>query len=78
MRALFADHRSFPFPNHSSLKPPTDPPAHHSQVQYSLLDRRPENGMADFCAQHNIKLLPYGVLAGGFLSDKYLGVSPKQ
>ncbi|KAL4429190.1 hypothetical protein ABPG77_010169 [Micractinium sp. CCAP 211/92] len=50
----------------------------NNQVQYSLLDRRPENGMADFCAQHNIKLLPYGVLAGGFLSDKYLGVSPKQ
>lgn len=34
--------------------------------------------MADFCAQHGIKLLPYGVLAGGFLSDKYLGASPKQ
>lgn len=48
------------------------------QVQYSLLDRRPENGMAEFCAREGIKLLPYGVLAGGFLTDKYLGVSPKQ
>ncbi len=44
------------------------------QVQYSLLDRRPENGMSDFCLQHGIGILPYGVLAGGFLSDKYLGL----
>ena len=44
------------------------------QVQYSLLDRRPENGMSDFCLQHKIGILPYGVLAGGFLSDKYLGM----
>ena len=28
----------------------------------------------DFCSKHDIKLLPYGVLAGGLLSDKYLGV----
>lgn len=45
-----------------------------SQVQYSLLDLRPERAMAPFCQQHGISLLPYGVLAGGFLSDKYLGV----
>ncbi|KAG2451292.1 hypothetical protein HYH02_003898 [Chlamydomonas schloesseri] len=45
-----------------------------NQLQYSLLDRRPENGMLAFCAANDIKLLPYGVLAGGFLSDKYLGV----
>ena len=44
------------------------------QVQYSLLDRRPENGMSDFCLQQGIGILPYGVLAGGFLSDKYLGM----
>ena len=45
------------------------------QVQYSLLDRRPENGMSEYCQRHGITLLPYGVLAGGFLTDKYLGVS---
>ena len=44
------------------------------QVQYSLLDRRPENAMADFCAQHGISLLPYGTTAGGLLSDRYLGL----
>ena len=48
------------------------------QVQYSLLDRRPENGMAQFCAQHGIKLLPYGVVGGGLLADKYLGMPAPQ
>ena len=42
------------------------------QVQYSLLDRRPENGMVDLCAEHGIRLLSYGSLAGGFLTDRYL------
>ena len=48
-------------------------PSHCMQVQYSLLDRRPENGMVAYCKANDIKLLPYGVLAGGFLSEKYLG-----
>ncbi|MGJ3253051.1 MAG: aldo/keto reductase [Elainellaceae cyanobacterium] len=45
------------------------------QVQYSLIDRRVENRMQSFCQQHDIGLLPYGPLAGGFLSDKYVGVA---
>jgi hypothetical protein len=40
------------------------------QVQYSLLDRRPENEMAAYCLQRGVQLLPYGVVAGGLLSDK--------
>lgn len=43
------------------------------QAQYSLLDRRPERHMTACCSDNNVALLPYGVLAGGFLSDKYLG-----
>ena len=43
-----------------------------NQVQFSLLDRRPLNGMVDLCAQHGIKLLTYGTLAGGLLSDRYV------
>lgn len=43
------------------------------QAQYSLLDRRPERYMTGCCAEKNISLLPYGVLAGGFLTDRYLG-----
>jgi len=48
------------------------------QVQYSLLDRRPEHGMVDFCRAHDIRLLCYGTLAGGFFSEKYLGMSEPQ
>ena len=44
-----------------------------NQLQYSLLDRRPENGMVELCREHSIKLLCYGTVAGGFLSDKWLG-----
>lgn len=47
------------------------PMASH-QVQYSLLDRRPERGMADFCERHGITLLCYGSLAGGFLAARWL------
>lgn len=40
------------------------------QVQYSLLDRRPDNGLIEFCQKHDISLLPYGTVGGGFLTDK--------
>lgn len=43
------------------------------QLQYSLMDLRPEGGMADFCARHGIHLFCYGTIAGGFLSNKWLG-----
>jgi aryl-alcohol dehydrogenase-like predicted oxidoreductase len=43
------------------------------QVQYSLLDTRPENGLADLCAARGMRLLSYGTLAGGFLSEAWLG-----
>jgi aryl-alcohol dehydrogenase-like predicted oxidoreductase len=44
-----------------------------NQVQFSLVDRRPEVSMVQFCQQHSIKLFTYGTLCGGFLSEKYLG-----
>ncbi|OCQ91374.1 aldo/keto reductase [Nostoc sp. MBR 210] len=43
-----------------------------NQVQFSLVDRRPEVAMVEFCQEHNIKLLTYGTVCGGFLSEKYL------
>ncbi len=43
-----------------------------NQVQYSLIDRRPETRMATFCQEHGIHLLAYGTLGGGLLSEKYL------
>ncbi len=44
-----------------------------NQVQFSLIDRRPEVNMVPFCMEHNIKLLTYGTLCGGLLSQSYLG-----
>jgi aryl-alcohol dehydrogenase-like predicted oxidoreductase len=46
-----------------------------NQVQYSLVDRRPEIRMAAFCQEHGMTLLAYGTLLGGLLSEKYLGRS---
>jgi aryl-alcohol dehydrogenase-like predicted oxidoreductase len=43
------------------------------QVQYSVLDHRPENGMVDLCLENDIALLCYGSVAGGFLGDRWLG-----
>ena len=44
-----------------------------NQVQYSLIDRRPEVQMTSVCEEQRVWLLPYGVLCGGLLSDRYLG-----
>ncbi|GAX74330.1 hypothetical protein CEUSTIGMA_g1779.t1 [Chlamydomonas eustigma] len=49
-----------------------------NQLSYSLLDTRPENGCSDFCQANGINMICYGVLAGGFLSEKYLGVPLNQ
>jgi len=44
-----------------------------NQVCFSLLDQRPQDGMTRLCLQHGIKLLAYGTVAGGFLTDRWLG-----
>ena len=43
-----------------------------NQVQYSIIDSRPENLLIPFCEKQNIRILAYGSLLGGFLSEKYL------
>jgi len=43
-----------------------------NQVQYSILDQRAEKLMVPFCQKREIKILAYGVLLGGFFSEKYL------
>jgi aryl-alcohol dehydrogenase-like predicted oxidoreductase len=45
-----------------------------NQVQYSLIDRRPEVRMASYCQQHRVHLLAYGAVCGGLLSERYLGL----
>jgi len=44
-----------------------------NQVQYSLVDRRPEVAMAPFCQEHGVVLFTYGTLLGGLLSERFLG-----
>ncbi|WP_089936658.1 aldo/keto reductase [Candidatus Entotheonella palauensis] len=44
-----------------------------NQVQYSLIDLRPERAMAPLCQAHGMSLLTYGTLGGGLISDTFLG-----
>lgn len=44
-----------------------------NQVCFSLLDRRAADQMSTLCVQHGVRLLAYGTLAGGFLTDRWLG-----
>ncbi|HEY6885773.1 MAG TPA: aldo/keto reductase [Nitrososphaeraceae archaeon] len=44
-----------------------------NQVQYSIIDSRPEVKMIPFCLKHNINLLAYGSICGGLMSERYLG-----
>ena len=43
------------------------------QLQYSLVDDRPNIRMVEFCRTHGIALLCYGTVCGGFLSERWLG-----
>jgi aryl-alcohol dehydrogenase-like predicted oxidoreductase len=43
-----------------------------NQVQYSILDQRPERKMSSCCQKYGMHILAYGTLLGGFLSEKYL------
>lgn len=44
-----------------------------NQVCYSLLDQRAAGEMTELCLKHGVKLLAFGTVAGGFLSEKWLG-----
>ncbi len=44
-----------------------------NQVSFSLLDRRAAGAMTAFCLQSGVRLLAYGTLGGGFLSDRWVG-----
>ena len=58
----------------SDVPPPTPPPHFLAASCYSMLDSRPKTGgMTDYCQANGIKLLCYGVVAGGFLTDKWVG-----
>jgi aryl-alcohol dehydrogenase-like predicted oxidoreductase/enamine deaminase RidA (YjgF/YER057c/UK114 family) len=44
-----------------------------NQVSFSLIDRRAAGDLAALCAQTGVRLLAYGTLCGGFLSEAWLG-----
>jgi len=43
------------------------------QVSFSLLDRRAAHGLTRLCDQRGVHVLAYGTLAGGLLTDRWLG-----
>jgi diketogulonate reductase-like aldo/keto reductase/enamine deaminase RidA (YjgF/YER057c/UK114 family) len=44
-----------------------------NQVCVSLLDRRATEAMSDLCMERGVRLLAYGTLGGGFLSERWVG-----
>ncbi len=44
-----------------------------NQVQYSLLDRRASGPLTRQCGSSDLRILGFGALAGGFLTDRWLG-----
>jgi aryl-alcohol dehydrogenase-like predicted oxidoreductase/enamine deaminase RidA (YjgF/YER057c/UK114 family) len=44
-----------------------------NQVSFSLLDRRARGGLSDLCRERGVQLLAYGTVAGGLLSERWLG-----
>jgi len=44
-----------------------------NQVCFSLLDRRAALDMSAFCLENGIRLLAYGTLGGGLISERWLG-----
>lgn len=48
-------------------------PVVSNQICYSLLDQRAAGEMASYCQKNHIKILAFGTLAGGFLSERWLG-----
>jgi aryl-alcohol dehydrogenase-like predicted oxidoreductase/enamine deaminase RidA (YjgF/YER057c/UK114 family) len=44
-----------------------------NQVSLSLVDRRAAGPLSQLCARSGVRLLAYGTLCGGFLSERWLG-----
>ncbi|XP_021855922.1 flagellar radial spoke protein 5 isoform X2 [Spinacia oleracea] len=47
-------------------------PVVSNQVQHSIVDMRPQQKMAELCQQTGVKLITYGTVMGGLLSEKFL------
>ncbi len=49
-------------------------PVVSNQVSFSVLDRRAAGEMSAFCLENGVRLLAYGTLGGGLVSQRWLGV----
>ncbi|OIW09050.1 hypothetical protein TanjilG_16277 [Lupinus angustifolius] len=47
-------------------------PVLSNQVQHSIVDMRPQQKMAELCQLTGVKLITYGTVMGGLLSEKFL------
>ena len=50
-------------------------PVATNQVSFSAVDRRAAGDLSAVCAEQGVKLLAYGTLCGGFLSDGWVGAA---
>ena len=48
-------------------------PVVSNQVSFSLLDRRAAGAMSALCLEQGVRLLAYGTLGGGLISERWLG-----
>jgi aryl-alcohol dehydrogenase-like predicted oxidoreductase len=53
-------------------------PMSSMQVQYSLLDRRPEKSFIEIARKQNVAIFCYGTVAGGFFGERWLGAAEPQ
>ncbi|XP_042477006.1 flagellar radial spoke protein 5-like [Macadamia integrifolia] len=47
-------------------------PVVSNQVQHSIIDMRPQQRMSELCELYGVKLITYGTVLGGLLSEKFL------
>jgi aryl-alcohol dehydrogenase-like predicted oxidoreductase len=48
-----------------------------NQVSFSLLDRRAAGDLAALCGERGVRLLAYGTVAGGMLTERWLEASER-
>lgn len=58
---------------HLKMALDTGIPIVSNQICHSLIDQRANGKLKKVCEDYNVKLLAFGTLAGGFLTDKWFG-----
>lgn len=60
--------------NHLRIALASGIPIVSNQISHSVIDRRALGAMKEVCEEYHVKLLAYGTVLGGFLSNRWLGV----